>query len=843
MGSRVDVDKRVFASLKDAFRKQYGGSKAKLLRALNAQFREHEEGEGGKSKDVISPRTLSSFFNSEADPGKRDEENLNQLCIHLLKFDSYLDAVKSLNSQSLDELQTTETSARDVQGSSGTENAIPGSDAVQASVPDYSELIELHYQRNEQRYGYVKPPTASAPVLIRDIYVSPPCSKQLQKNRRKRVKELLQQAGPFAPVEREEEMSGEESIAMTPRLVIWAHLGGGKTTFLKQMAARQMSRRIPIFISLKHWSEDEAQPGLLDVITAEFAGGVAEQAVLIDLLTQGNVRVLLDGLDEVTYDENGRRIQQEINHFAETYHDASIIITSRIGQYSYHFPLFAEVEIAPLTQREITEFVTRWFELYGQPETGKRLLTRLDKDLSLRSFGNTFMLLSMLCVSMDGGYGVPENRFSLFDNAVKVMLEKRDAARGIERETVVFSKQRKINFLCEIAYEAFLKAEIKYEWNISELQQRLRAFCETIAFVKPQSINDDIEAVLNALESHHGLLVRQSRQSYSFSSVAFQEYFAALYIVENRDRRILKATVQQHLVNPRWRNIFIMIAERLPNAEEFLQLLAAHANHLACQTPKINQILGWVAQLTADCGVLSSSWRAGCLCVDLDIDFFVSRYSIDDQTREQANMLAQALYEMNREFDELKVMTDDYEVRLQLAVIHSLAQDRIQSFQMKNGEALTVRTFRDASDFAEEYTGLDANADISVELSKTVEIAERLYGGVHGAGEDALRQKNYGELLKKLRVLKDEFPAAQEENVDSLKQWASDLRSASREHLNICHNVELTQDEASAFKDYLYVNNILLECLQLDSVASPSLRQSIRSNLLLPAADLSLNGE
>ncbi|GAB1542879.1 hypothetical protein NUACC21_55530 [Scytonema sp. NUACC21] len=54
------------------------------------------------------------------------------------------------------------------------------------------------------------------------------------------------------------------------------------------------------------------------------------------------------------------------------------------------------------------------------------------------------------------------------------------------------------------------------------------------------------------------------------------------------------------------------------------------------------------------------------------------------------------------------------------------------------------------------------------------------------------------------------------------------------QYLNIGYNVELSEEDTKALDKYLYVINLLLDCLQADSYVSRDLRDELIDYLLLP---------
>ncbi len=115
-------------------------------------------------------------------------------------------------------------------------------------------------------------------------------------------------------------LPGLEVVERHPKLMVLGKPGAGKTTFLKYIAIQCLSKkfqvnRIPIFITLKEFTEDKNKLNLLKFITKKYD---LKREKVITLLDHGRILLLLDGLDEVQQENNTYLIEQ-INLFAEKY--------------------------------------------------------------------------------------------------------------------------------------------------------------------------------------------------------------------------------------------------------------------------------------------------------------------------------------------------------------------------------------------------------------------------------------------------------------------------------------------------------------------------------------------
>lgn len=349
------------------------------------------------------------------------------------------------------------------------------------------------------------------------------------------------------------------------RLFILGKPGAGKTTFLKyitlQATRSKIDDKVPIFVSLKEWSDSSSDLLTFIVKLFEICNFPDAQPFVEHLLKSGKAIVLFDGLDEINEENNLRsRANTTLNNFCRQYHDTQCLITCRIAATDYNsFEAFTYVEMADFTDEQIRIFAEKWFP---DKEVQRKFLEEffnVDNE-RLQELGRIPLLLTLLCLAFEANQRFPQRRVEVYDRAIDALLKKWRISDTISRDKVYrsLSTTHKRKMLAHIAAETFKKGE--YFLRQRNLENQIVKYLHNLSAINIEDI--DGEAVLKSIEAQHGLFVERAWGIYSFSHLTFQEYFTAEYFI-NAEEDELNNLIGNYSGDNRWREVFLLTASLL----------------------------------------------------------------------------------------------------------------------------------------------------------------------------------------------------------------------------------------------------------------------------------------
>jgi len=270
---------------------------------------------------------------------------------------------------------------------------------------------------------------------------------------------------------------------------------------------------------------------------------------------------------------------------------------------------FTDIEIAPFTQAQIAAFAQKWFVAFTKTTAragvaqSKQFIQKLDlaENWQFRQMVVTPLFLHLACWVFHGHDRFPTKRSDFYKQGLDLLLGKWDEARGVERDEIYqgLLLPQKLKLLSQLAAVTFEEGQYFFEQWVVE--QHIEDYIRHLpnASTDAGELQLESESVLKAIESQHGLLTERARGIFSFSYLAFQEYFTARNIVASHNLQALEQALGglvSHLTDPHWHEIFLLTAAMLRSADSLMQLMKQQIDALVAQDPYLQEFLKWASQ-------------------------------------------------------------------------------------------------------------------------------------------------------------------------------------------------------------------------------------------------------
>ncbi len=445
-----------------------------------------------------------------------------------------------------------------------------------------------------------------------------------------------------------------EAATQERRLALLGEPGGGKSTFVRQLAARTAATTltgeapfpgwetglIPVLITLRELAprlaavelkglaeagqEARLREALREHLTATLTECKAGEwdTCLEDELLSGNLLLILDGLDEVP-EHTRERVRRAVGALLQAYGELQrVIVTCRVRSYTGAtvLPGFAPHTLAAFDEDKIRAFVQRWYK--AQEQLGRvtaavaaersRDLQRAALSEDLRPLAGNPLLLTTMALIHQKEVRLPKERVRLYSLAVQVLLTRWQQRKGLAVSPelgAVLSDDLKLRALLErLAYEAHSRQAGKR--RSGDLARKdLLEILEAPACLGTVGLAGEF---LDYVDQRAGLLVgqggaeddHQAPKTYAFPHRTFQEYLAGCYLVSGRsaEREYWRLAEQPEA----WALAAPLGAEELyynrRNTEKVLDLAYALAPEQEPASRREWQALLWSAQMAAVLG-------------------------------------------------------------------------------------------------------------------------------------------------------------------------------------------------------------------------------------------------
>ncbi|MFB2979693.1 hypothetical protein [Microseira sp. BLCC-F43] len=298
----------------------------------------------------------------------------------------------------------------------------------------------------------------------------------------------------------------------------------------------------------------------------------------------------------------------------------------------------------------------------------------------------------------------------------------------------------------------------------------------------------------------------------------------------------------QHLVSyineKHWREVFLLTAGMLPNADCLLQLMKQQIDWLVAADEKLQRFLMWVNQKSH--------------LVEPPL-FYATHQSIDAFTvNNYSKKLAFRLFYST------------------LGIIHSSFNKAINNFLLPNHFFPSRRLPLSFIQLINEVLHISCNffssTDFVIDLLLT-DILNQIYYISHRFSSDShryisdshryinaclnniLNRNTNLEFKRSLQELREQLPdpLADEKKCEEWwqengKAWTDQLRSVMIKYRNIGHNWLFSEQQKELLSQYYDANKLLVDCLNSGCNVTPAVREEIEETLLLPIAEIEKRG-
>ncbi|MDJ0732861.1 MAG: hypothetical protein QNJ47_02050 [Nostocaceae cyanobacterium] len=281
--------------------------------------------------------------------------------------------------------------------------------------------------------------------------------------------------------------------------------------------------KIPVLVELRNW--DNSVEKVENLIYKFFRSHKYRIDItkIEDLLFDGELLLLMDGLNELPSDEARDKVAQ----FRRNYPETPMIFTTRDLGVGGNLGIDKQLEMQPLTETQMHEFVRKYL-----PDKGEEMLQQLGN--RLRELGETPLILKMLCdvFQLDGE--IPKSRgelFRQFDSTVNNLKE--------DKETVPIPeglRRWKGELLQHLAFEMMQpenpanRTDLRLSISRSTAEGILEDFLKGRVEYPGEKAKDWLEGLLK-----HCLVETKAAESQQvviqFHHQLFQEYYAAEYLL------------------------------------------------------------------------------------------------------------------------------------------------------------------------------------------------------------------------------------------------------------------------------------------------------------------------
>ncbi|NEO63002.1 MAG: NACHT domain-containing protein, partial [Moorea sp. SIO4G2] len=291
--------------------------------------------------------------------------------------------------------------------------------------------------------------------------------------------------------------------------------GSGKSTALVRLLGDEgIQDKIPVLVELRYYQTSVLE--LVKHFLESHLGQPLDSKEIEKLLFDRQFLLLIDGVNELP----SEAARLDLTKFRQKYQKTTpMIFTTRDLGVGGDLGIEKKLEMQPLSAAQMSEFVRKYL-----PQQGEQMLNQLGD--RLREFGQTPLLLMMLCALFQDKGDIPSNLGLVFRSFTQFYSEKIKQDVNVSEESREFWPDllQQLGFVMTTGDNP---KEITVAIPKTKAQEILTDYLRHNNFTDP-----DVRARtwLKDLLKHH--LIQQSGDLIEFRHQLIQEYYTAEYLLK-----------------------------------------------------------------------------------------------------------------------------------------------------------------------------------------------------------------------------------------------------------------------------------------------------------------------
>ncbi|GGU26058.1 NACHT domain-containing protein [Lentzea flava] len=337
--------------------------------------------------------------------------------------------------------------------------------------------------------------------------------------------------------------------ALVERTFVRGEAGSGKTTLLDWLAVtaarggftgnlQSWNGLIPFPIRLRAYA-DSPLPTKPEEFVTGWLAGIMPTGWVHRVLQAGKGLLLVDGVDEVPPSKR-QNVREWLRELVHVFPAAQVVVTARPAAADEKWLAeldFSSVELEHMSPGDVRVFLQRWHEAADAPEEAqRRLVTQLDSREHLRSLASSPLLCAMLCaLNLRRVSELPQSRMELYAAALTMLLDLRDAERGIAR---ILNTSDKIVLLRDLAWRLTLggRTQLPTTKVHEHVARKIRSM---------PNVDEEPGGVVTHLLERSGVIREPVPGQVDFVHRTFQEYLAGEEAMQDGQIETLVAHAHQ----------------------------------------------------------------------------------------------------------------------------------------------------------------------------------------------------------------------------------------------------------------------------------------------------------